>query len=297
MPLPLQQHWAYGLAISSYGATVYQKTLFENETPVGHALISSRKMFRFADLSVCMRGPLWYQPTNSDDPRWVDGFKALKAGHSKLRWDFFALQPDLPNIPLSRQMMKAAKTRRVMTGFSTVWLDIRPDAETLRAGLHGKWRNQLKKAEASDSTISLGGKREHQYLWLLEKEAMQRSNRRYQATPLGMTPKYISAYKQFRPKDAPPVLTVTAHKGKERIAAALFLLHGNSATYYIGWAGDEARALNIHNRVLWEAITALKERGIGFLDLGGLNTADLAGIARFKLGMGAEPVTFVGTYV
>ena len=81
------------------------------------------------------------------------------------------------------------------------------------------------------------------------------------------------------------------------MAGALFLLHGNSATYHIGWAGDYGRKLNAQNRVLWEGVLALQEKGISFLDLGGLNTADLAGIARFKLGLGATPITLAGAFI
>jgi len=32
------------------------------------------------------------------------------------------------------------------------------------------------------------------------------------------------------------------------------------------------------------------------LDLGGLNTRDLAGISRFKIGSGGQVVTLAGTY-
>ena len=46
-----------------------------------------------------------------------------------------------------------------------------------------------------------------------------------------------------------------------------------------------------------QAIEALKQRGIGQLDLGGVNTARSAGIARFKLGTGGQPVILAGTYL
>tara|TARA_R110002096_G_scaffold328994_1_gene522959 strand:- start:383 stop:994 length:612 start_codon:yes stop_codon:yes gene_type:complete len=202
--------------------------------------------------------------------------------------------PELPNTPDNQLAFKKAGYRRVMSGFSTAWLDLRPTAEELRVALKGKWRNQLVGAEKSDIEISIGGRKEHQYSWLLEKEAEQRSDRRYQATPLGLVPAFVKA---VTPKSSSRILSVTAISGKRKVAGALFLLHGNSATYHIGWAGDEGRKANAQNRVLWEGILALKEAGIHFLDLGGLNTADLAGIARFKLGLGAEPITLAGAFI
>jgi len=40
----------------------------------------------------------------------------------------------------------------------------------------------------------------------------------------------------------------------------------------------------------------LPECGIEGLDLGGVNTRDLAGISRFKLGAGGQVLTLPGTY-
>ena len=56
------------------------------------------------------------------------------------------------------------------------------------------------------------------------------------------------------------------------------------------WAGSEGSLL------LWTAMTRLPRAGIAELDLGGLNTADAPGIARFKLGTGARVKALCGTW-
>ena len=43
-------------------------------------------------------------------------------------------------------------------------------------------------------------------------------------------------------------------------------------------------------------MTLLKQKGVRRLDLGGVNTASGAGIARFKIGSGGAVVQFAGTY-
>ena len=48
--------------------------------------------------------------------------------------------PELPNTPDNQLAFKKAGYRRVMSGFSTAWLDLRPTAEELRVALKGKWR-------------------------------------------------------------------------------------------------------------------------------------------------------------
>ena len=80
------------------------------------------------------------------------------------------------------------------------------------------------------------------------------------------------------------------------VAAMLFLRHGRLASYYIGWADEAGRKLNAHNRLLWQAMVALRQQGVTDLDLGGINTHDLPGISRFKLGTGGRVLTLAGTY-
>lgn len=293
-PIPLQQHPVYGLAIQAFGATASQVSFYTDEgVSVGSALLIHRKFFGVIRLTTIFRGPLWHAH-NIPKTTKLACYLALKNSYTPWRWNFLISMPEDSEAPLTLNAFNKAGMKRVMTGFSTAWLDLRPNAETLRSNLKGKWRNQLVKAEKSGISISMGGRKPHQYNWLLAKEESQRSTRRYQATPLGLVPAFIAA---STPKSGCGVLSVTAIKGRKKIAGALFLLHGNSATYHIGWAGDEARNINAQNQVLWEGMLALKEKGICFLDLGGLNTQDLAGIARFKLGTGAEPHTLAGAFL
>ena len=88
----------------------------------------------------------------------------------------------------------------------------------------------------------------------------------------------------------------TARKGDDTVAAMLFLVHGRRATYHLGWSSPEGKRTNAHNLTLWQAIRKLKARGLGQIDLGGLNTEDVPGIARFKLGSGARVKTLCGTW-
>jgi lipid II:glycine glycyltransferase (peptidoglycan interpeptide bridge formation enzyme) len=76
----------------------------------------------------------------------------------------------------------------------------------------------------------------------------------------------------------------------------LFLIHGRVASYHMGWADEQGRQLSAHNALLWESVTHLQGLGIEVLDLGGVNTHDLPGISRFKLGTGGQAITLAGTY-
>ena len=291
--MPLQQFWAYGHAVAASGGSAFQISIKDDAgQQIGIALGLKRKLFGLVRFNVILRGPLWIKHHDTKDNR-LAFYRLLKAEYPKHRWRFMALLPDFDQSDARISELKDTGMRQVMSGFSTAWIDIRPDEETLRKTLKSKWRNQLKKAEGAKIDISIGGRKPHQYSWLLERENEQRSTQRYQATPLGLVPDYVAT------SDDPlaRVLSVSAIASKEKIAGALFLIHGNAATYHIGWTGEKGRSLNAQNRVLWEAMLALKARGIEFMDLGGVNTADLAGITRFKLGTGAEPTTLAGAYL
>lgn len=296
-PLPLQQHWAYGETLKAIGADVNQLTLTLDNQTIALGLVGKRRFYRLIRMNTLLRGPLWL-PRTADDVQ-ATGLKALRKHYSPWRWNFMLLQPELHDTPDSHQTLRACGYRRVMTGYSTVWLDLSPDTDTLRAGLNGKWRNQLKKAESSDKLETvIGGRKQHQYAWLTDREADQQQKRGYQAVPIALVPIYAGIADRFAGEDdTVGVMSVTALAGRKKVAGAIFLLHGNSATYHVGWTGEDGRDLNAQNKVLWDGMMALKERGIRFLDLGGLNTAEGAGIARFKLGLGTDPLTLAGTWL
>ncbi len=296
-PQPLQQHWAYGQTLKAIGADVRQLTLSLNGKAIAVALVGKRRFYRMIRMNSLMRGPLWLPGVTAEEKAAC--LKALRRHHSPWRWNFLLLQPELGDTRENRATLKAAGYRRIMTGYSTIWMDLAADTDALRAGLVGKWRNQLAKAESSGKIETvIGGRKTHQYAWLTDREAEQQTRRGYQAVPIGLVPIYAGISQQFAKGDnRVGVMSVTALAGRKKVAGAIFMLHGNSATYHVGWSSEDGRELNAQNKVLWDGILALKERGIRFLDLGGLNTADGAGIARFKLGLGADPVTLAGTWL
>ena len=180
-----------------------------------------------------------------------------------------------------------------MTGHATVMIDLdRPEAE-LRSELDGKWRNRLVAAEASELSVHRIGTNPGQYRWLLDQEEAQRQTKGLAGLPLNFYEPYIGS----RQQPSQCVLSLRADLGRERVAAMMFLIHGQAATYQVGWASDAGRDLNAHNLLLWQAMLELRSRGVKRLDLGGVNTVRSAGLARFKIGTGGQVLTLAGTYL
>ena len=90
---------------------------------------------------------------------------------------------------------------------------------------------------------------------------------------------------------------LTARLDGETVAAMLFLKHGTSATYHIGWTSPAGRALSAGNLLLTHAAERFGEMGVEIVDLGLLDTETAPGLARFKLGTGAQPLRMGGTWI
>jgi len=181
----------------------------------------------------------------------------------------------------------------VMTGYSTVVLDLTQPPETLRAAFDGKWRNRLVKAETEKKLQVHVNSNVPKCRELLEREGRQRESRNFHGLPTD----FVTHWIDVAASPAAAFVIARADFEGKTVAAMLFLLHGSVATYHIGWADDTGRDLNAHNLLLWRASLLLRERGLAAIDLGGVNTHSLPGISRFKLGTGGAVRTLAGTYL
>lgn len=294
-PLPLQQHPFYAAAMQSLGANIDIVTVRDDGNEIMRGYTISRSFLKYITVSSILRGPMWRIDTLDNETK-VIALKFLRDQFSNWRWRFLSVMPEMEDRAENKKLMRAAGFKQIITGTSTMWLDLSLSEEELINQLDSNWRNQLKKAKAENFSISFGGSKAKHYNWLLEMEKDQQNTKGYHALPLDFVPAYDQARRTLK-YGRQNILSTSAIEKGAKIAGALFLLHGNSATYHIGWAGDRARSLNAQNRVLFESMLALKDHGIRWLDIGGLDTGPNAGIARFKLGLGARAITLVGTYI
>ncbi len=280
-PAALQQDWSYGEALAELGADVRRVALEDDQGRLALAQITVRRLAGLWTLAVCTRGPVWLRPL--DPAAKGQTLKLLKRGLG-LAWPHVTLAtPDDETRPKGLS--------RVMTGYSTVLLDLKQDLTDLRAGFEGKWRNRLNAAEKSGLKTAQNSVKLAQYRWLLQTEEGQREERGYKATPAALVPAFQTATGE---RDS--LLILRADQGREKIAAMMFLIHGCAATYHIGWNSETGRKLGAHNLLLFQALEELKARGVVQLDLGGVNTTQGAGLARFKIGTGGRVITYCGTY-
>lgn len=283
----LQQDWAYGSAMRLLGVTVLRARIEQGGQRVGLAQFLVRSFGTLGHLALCSRGPLWLTALSAQDK--AAAYRALRQSLPLRGLRLMLATPEETQEPQSG--LRAWK--RVMTGYTTVLLDLSPTEQERRGRLEGKWRNRLVAAEGSGLTVHRVGTNPGQYRWLLDHEQSQRQNKGLS----GLPPAFYEPYIQSRRQPSECVLSLRADLGRERVAAMMFLVHGAAATYQVGWSNEQGRDLNAHNLLLWSAGRELAARGVRVLDLGGVNTGRSAGLARFKLGTGGHVHRLTGTYL
>jgi hypothetical protein len=268
------------------GGTVIRAVIQADGQTVGLAQCVVRLFGNLGGVALCTRGPLWLAPLSGKDK--AHAYRSLRQSLPVKGLRFLFVTPNEP----SGEDLGLSSLKRVMTGYSTALLDLSPSMEDLRAGLEKRFRHRVGGAEKSELTVHRVGTNVGQYRWLMDAEQQQRENRGLQGMPLHFVDAYIASRKQ----PGHNVLTLRADLGRDRVAGMMFLLHGQAATYQIGWTSDAGRDAHAHNLLLYKGMEALKERGIRKLDMGGINTGRSAGIARFKISTGAKVATLAGTF-
>jgi hypothetical protein len=236
------------------------------------------------------RGPLWLSHEVSLED-WRKFFELFDREFPRRLGRWRQVLPELDESDENLALLKNAGLRRKgPEPYRTILLDLAPSLDDIRRAFKGKWRNALSQAERSAVTARCdkpGRGADH----FLKTYASDKSARGYRGpTPARLRTLIASA----APTD--DVLIVNAMKSDEIIASVLLFSHGRCATYQAGWTSEEGRACRAHHLLLWTAISALKNKGITALDLGGIHPKTAEGVTRFKQGLGGAPMTLVGLY-
>ncbi len=233
-------------------------------------------------------------------PLWFEGFGG--ALHVKLFFDEMNRQlplrfgrkrrllPEIEDGPTAQKLIAQTGLTRVGTGYETIWVDLQPSEDELRANLKSNWRNKLNKAEKADLVVELD---ESGALidWAAGIYTADKTARDYN----GISPKLFASYARILAQKGNLIIGRALYNGQPA-AFAVSVEHGRSATYLIGWSSDVGREHAAHTLLLWQSALRLKNKGIKEFDLGGINDEGAQGVKTFKEGLGGRTVRYVGHY-
>jgi hypothetical protein len=278
LPLPLPQSPEFARAAALLNVSVRRRQQESAGRLTGIWQIQSRGFYRLGEVDLLSRGPVWRSDVAAQG--WLRRIPGLQ-GTRPLILNADTLLPP--------HALRATGFWPLVSPATIAMLRLKEPGQ-MRAAFHQKWRNRLNRAEAAGLQLDWQDLHADEDHWLLRAEAAQQRCKGYRGWPMT----FVHAFAAANPGQA---RLLTARYKSRPVAAALFLCHGQMATYQIGHSLPEGRQMNAMNLVLWEAMRALAARGHSLLDLGTLNSEDSAGLAHFKLGTGAEAQRQGGTWL
>ncbi len=286
----LPQSRVYALAhAETAGGRADFGLIYFHDKPIGLVQVQITPFLKYFSICRILRGPLWVHAEIPGEMLKLV-LRLIRRRYRTRHGRFLVFHPELPDTPANRRNLRHTGFVRRQRGYASIWLDLTPSEAELRQALKPNWRNKLRQAERHGVTITADDSPKH-LDWLLERYAQDRAERGY----TGPSPAMIRALLRHGAGNRTIRTLIASHAGK-RIAGILLVCHGRSATYFVGYSGSEGRRLRAHNLLLWHAACQLKREGMLWFDLGGINDAGAAGVARFKEGLGGEPFALVGVY-
>ena len=282
--------WSYAHAVRLHRQMMTRFGVIEVDgRPRGLLEVQEAGLGKLIQAVTVHRGPLWLDtPATSEE--WATFLDVFNDTYPRRLGRIRRFMPEMEDSPEVQRALAAASFKRSGEGYETLWLDLRPDTESLRKGLKQKWRNALNGSERNDLTLDLDVTGTSSS-WLLSRYGQDKAEREFG----GATPKFLQQMVSDSVIDEDSLILRALHEGKP-VAGVLLFIHGHSATYQVGWSGDEGRRLKAHHYLLWQGLVALKERGCDWLDLGGINPDEAEGVTRFKEGLGGTRYKTAGLY-
>jgi lipid II:glycine glycyltransferase (peptidoglycan interpeptide bridge formation enzyme) len=171
--------------------------------------------------------------------------------------------------------------------YRTFIVDLTPPLEIIRKRLDQKWRNQLNRAERNGLSIREGADQEcFQTFFTLYDQMLAR--KRFASSDV----------RQFaRIQDALPVsqrmkIFICEENGTP-VAALVGTGLGNVGVYLLGATNDVGMKCKAAYLLQWRMIQWLKERGVAWYDLGGINPETNPGVYHFKKGLSGQDVQYL----
>jgi hypothetical protein len=170
--------------------------------------------------------------------------------------------------------------------YRTFVVDLSPSLSELRKKLDPKWRNKLTGAQKNGLTVRAGSTPDL-YRTFCEMYQQMRNRKTFETT---VNAEEFGRIQQDLPKDQRMQILIGEQMGKP-VAAMVFSAMGDSAIYLLGATSDDGLKAKGSYLLQWTAIQWLKEKGIRWYDLGGIDPESNPGVYQFKKGFSGADLT------
>ena len=254
----------------------------DGEVPVAAAQIVERRLPLLGDrIAFVKYGPVWRRQESESGPGCLEA--ALRGLHERLVQKEGAMLRVMPSADPSStddckdMLIALGFKRRPIDSPQRYLVDLALSDDELRASLKGKWRYNLKRAEARGLTFRTArGASAMQEFVTLHHGMRQRKNF---AEPFDV--EALPRLAELPPPLCPRVLL--CELDGRPVAGAVISMAGDTAAYLLGAMDEQGARLDAGYVLHWRAVTWLKRRSCRWYDLGG--DCNDAGLRQFKSGM------------
>ena len=232
-------------------------------------------------------GPLWERRGCPVDPEIPEHMaRAIQDEYVARRKLFLRIVPNAFAGTFRAAVFQSAfstlERRRSDSGttYRTFVLDLNPSLEEIRKRFDPKWRNKLSGAERNSLTVVAGdGVKEYRAFCQIYSEMRRRKT--FDTT---VDATEFERIQQALPPSQRMRVLLCREKGTP-VAGLVASAMGNSAIYLLGATNDAG--LNTKGAYLlqWTLIGWLRERGVSWYDLGGIDPEANPGVYQFKKGL------------
>jgi lipid II:glycine glycyltransferase (peptidoglycan interpeptide bridge formation enzyme) len=244
-------------------------------------------------------GPLWERRGLAFDPEVLTRMaRAIEDEYLDKRKLFLRILPNAFAGSSRATAMQAAFCRftpeplEAGNTYRTFVLDLGPSLDELRSGLDKKWRNQLTRSEKNNLRV-IAGHGSEEYRTFCQVYSQMRKRKTFETTvdtdEFGHIQEALAESQRMR-------ILISEDKSVP-VAGLVASAMGDSAIYLLGATSDEGLNSKGAYILQWTLIKWLKENGIRWYDLGGIDPEGNSGVYHFKRGLSGTDVCQINPLV
>jgi lipid II:glycine glycyltransferase (peptidoglycan interpeptide bridge formation enzyme) len=239
-------------------------------------------------------GPLCHRKGSKLDPAIVRAMAAaLREEYARRRGLFLRILPnaflETPRAAVFQSAFEQYGSEPFGPGdtYRTLLLDLEPPLEMLRKQLDPKWRNQLNRAEKNGLQIVEGSPDGFQMFLRIYEEMLARKQ-----FDTATDVREFERMQQELPVNQQLRVLVCKHEGIPAAGLVATAL-GTSGIYLFGATSDQGMTAKGSYLLQWLTVKWLKENGIRYYNLGGINPQRNPGVYHFKQGLSGQDLLYM----
>ena len=173
----------------------------------------------------------------------------------------------------------------------TSLVDLAPPLEELRKRLDQKWRNQLNRSEKNGLEIVAGNDVET-FRSFLDIYRQMWARKKFEE---GVDVEEFGRMQAMLPKGQ-RMQVLICRQEKTPVAGMVYSAMGNLGIYLLGATSDNGLKAKGAYLLQWTAVKWLREHGMRYYDLGGINRERNPGVYHFKSGLSGQDISRIATF-